>query len=100
MLLYSNGKFLHSQKRLSQQGLRALPALLNSIKDSRLTNRKQVEIFDSMVASVLGYASEIWGSHRGHNVEVIRNIFCRYVLKVGTSTPNCFLFGELGHHPM
>lgn len=48
-----------------------------------------------MVAYVLGYASEIWGSNCGHDIEVIHNRLCRHVLKVGRSTN-----GELGHYPM
>ena len=100
MLLHKNGKFQHTQKRLCQQGSRALSAMFNSIKDLYLTKKKQVELFDIMVSSVLCYASEIWGFHRGNDIEILHNKFCRRILKVGRTTPNCFLYGELGHLPM
>jgi hypothetical protein len=57
-------------------------------------------LFDSMVGSVLSYASEIWDFHRAHDIEVIHNRFCRFVLKIGKNVPTAFLYGELGHLPM
>jgi hypothetical protein len=42
----------------------------------------------------------IWGFHRAHDIEVIHNRFCRFVLKIGKNVPTAFLYGELGHLPM
>ena len=53
-----------------------------------------------MVGSVLNYPSEIWGFHRAKDIELIHKHFCRFVLKVGKTTPVSFLYGELGHYPM
>ena len=41
MLLHYNGKFLHTQKRLSQQGSRALSSLLNSLKHVFLSTSQE-----------------------------------------------------------
>ena len=57
-------------------------------------------LFDSMVSSILNYGSEIWGFHRAHDIEIIFNRFCRFILKVGRNAPVAFLCGELGHFPM
>ena len=96
MMFYFNGKFVQTQKRVSQQGSRALSSLLNSVKDLYLSKKKQLDLFDSMVASVLNYASEIWGFNRGKDVEIIHNRFCRYILKVGKSVPNLFFIWRIG----
>jgi hypothetical protein len=89
MLLNSNGKCLHTQKRL------AMSSLINSLKQLYVTKEQQMYLFDSMVGSVLGYASEIWGFHRARGTDFIHNCFCRYVLKLGKNVPLPFLYGEL-----
>ena len=83
MLLHYNGKFLQTEKRLSQQGACALSSLMNSLKSVYISTEQQCMLFDSMVGSVLSYASEIWGFNRAHDIEVIHNCFCRFVLKIG-----------------
>ena len=89
MLLNSNGKCLHTQKRL------AMSSLINSLKQLYVTKEHQMYLFDSMVESVLGYASEIWGFHRARSIDFLHNRFCRYVLKLGKNVPLPFLYGEL-----
>jgi hypothetical protein len=65
MLLNSNGKCLHTQKRL------AMSSLINSLKQLYVTKEQQMYLFDSMVGSVLGYASEIWGFHRARSIDFL-----------------------------
>ena len=100
MLLHFNGKFLQTQKRISQQGSRALASLFHILQTVYLNAELQWQLFDSMIASILNYASEIWGFHRANDIELIHNKFCRFVLKVGKNVPISFLCGELGHFPM
>ena len=100
MLLHFNGKFLHTQKRLSQQGSRALSSLLKCLDNIYISTKQQCLLYDSMVGSVLNYPSEIWGFHRANDIEIIHNRFCRFVLKLGKHAPITFLCGELGHLPM
>lgn len=100
MLLHSNGKFLKTQKRISQQGARALSSLLNTFRQVFIGTNQKCYLFNTMVGSVLNYASEIWGFHRANDIEVVHNRFCRSVLNVGKTTPSVFLYGELGHLPM
>jgi hypothetical protein len=92
MLLHYNGTFLQTEKRLSQQGARALSSLMNSLKSVYISTEQQCMLFDSMVGSVLSYASEIWGFHRVHDIEVIHNRFCRFVLKIGKNVPTAMCF--------
>ena len=57
-------------------------------------------LFDSMVGSVLNYASEIWQFHQANNVKVICNHFCCNVLRLGRNVPTSFLYGKLGYLPI
>ena len=59
MLLNSNGKFLQTQKRLAQQGGKAMSSLINSLKQLYVTKEQQMYFFDSMVGSVLGYIRDM-----------------------------------------
>jgi hypothetical protein len=36
-------------------------------------------MFDSMVASVLGYGSEVWGYVNGDDVEIVHNTFVSHI---------------------
>ncbi|CAG2237088.1 unnamed protein product [Mytilus edulis] len=58
VLLHYNGKFQQTQKRLAGQGSRALAALLNSLRSTYISPEQQCAMFDSLVMSILNYASE------------------------------------------
>ena len=47
MLLHFSGKFVQNQKRLSQQGARALSSLLNSVKNIYTGTSQQCLLFNS-----------------------------------------------------
>jgi hypothetical protein len=57
-------------------------------------------MFDSMVASVLGYCFEVLGYVNGDDVEVVHNTFCKRVLRVKKSTQSAAILGELGRVPL
>jgi hypothetical protein len=59
-----------------------------------------VQLFDSLVGSILLYASEVWGFHEAKNVNLIQNKFCRKVLGVKKSTNLIGMYGELGILPL
>lgn len=73
---------------------------MNTLKSVYISTDQCCILFDSMVGSVLSYASEIWGFHRARDIELIFNRFCRFLVKVGKNVPIIFLCGELGHLPM
>ena len=84
MMFYFNGKFVQTQKHVFQQGSRALSSLLNSVKDLHLSKKKQLDLFDSMVASVLNYASEIGGFNRSKDVEIIQTTLIAFDVVIGS----------------
>ena len=55
--------------------------------------------FNTLVASVLHYTSELWGLNEGKDIEKIHTKFLRKSLCVKTSTNLVGLYGELGEYP-
>ena len=53
-----------------------------------------------MVAPILNYGCEIWGLRNADPIEKFHRSFLRNVLRVKNSTPNCFVYGELGVYPL
>ena len=52
-----------------------------------------------LVGSVLNYAAEVWGFHKGPDVERLHTRFCRSLLGVKKSTNLSALYSELGRKP-
>ena len=66
-----NGLFYLAQKALANQSLKSLFAL-NSIFDTvALETSDKIKLFDSLVATILNYSSEVWGFHDANYVENI-----------------------------
>ena len=53
-----------------------------------------------MVAPILLYGSEVWGYEDCNVIETLHLEFCKYVMRVKKTTPNCIVYGELGRMPM
>ena len=54
------------------------------------------EIFDIVVASIVAYGAEIWGFKKRNEIEAVKLTFCKYVLGIGSQTPNIAVLGECG----
>ena len=100
LLLNYNGKFLHTQKHVAEQGRKALFAVLNKCKKFKFNIETQCSIFDIYVNSILSYGSEVWGFHKSPDVEKIHTQFCKNVLGVKKSTSNALVYYELGRLPL
>ena len=55
-----------------------------------------LELFDQLVAPILLYGCEIWGFSDLIQIERFYLSFCKQLMKVRSSTPNCMIYGELG----
>ena len=53
-----------------------------------------------MVSPILNYGSEVWGMRKADPIETFHLSFLKSILGVKTSTPNCFIYGELGAYPL
>ena len=77
-----NGLCYQSQKALANQSLKSLFAL-NSIFDTvALETTDKIKLFDSLVAPILNYSSEVWGFLDANHVENIHLKLLKQVLGV------------------
>ena len=57
----------------------------------------QLLLFDSMIELILIYGSEVWGYDNLKFIEQIHLKYCKRVLQVRNTTPNCMFLGELSY---
>ena len=60
----------------------------------------QLKIFDSLVTPILLYGCEVIGFGKNDNLEKIHLQFMKRILNVRISTPNFYIYGELGRYPL
>ena len=60
----------------------------------------QLQLFNSIVSPILFYGSEVWGLHNAEKIDTLYISFLKSILCVKRSTPNCFVYGELGTYPL
>ena len=58
------------------------------------------DLYDKMVIPILTYGAEVWGCKVDESVERFHRRFCKILLEVNKSTPNCMALGELGKLPI
>lgn len=100
IIFSKNGKFFKARKKLVEQASRALFGVYKKITNLNLSVKCQLNLFDKMIVPILTYGSEVWGFE---NISILENIhlkFCKKVLKLRKSTPNCMVYGELGRFPL
>ena len=97
-----NGKFKVAVDGLVEQANKAMFSLLCKGRKLNLQIHIMLDLFDSIVAPILLYGSEIWGHEDTlvHTVEKVHLKFCKYLLKLNKSTPSYMIYGELGRMPL
>ena len=100
IVFYSGGSFMQNSKTLARKALRALHQLWQLLKEVQAPVNISLNLFDSLVASVLNYGSEIWGFMQADYIERVHRKFCKYLLNVKTSTNNYAVYNELGRYPL
>jgi len=98
--LSANGNFYKTQKTLADQSLKAIFALSTLFDKIDLQVSDKVKLFDTMIMPILNYGSQIWGFHKGPDVEKMHLKFLKQVLGVRTQTSTCAVYGELGRFPL
>ncbi|CAG2216455.1 unnamed protein product [Mytilus edulis] len=58
------------------------------------------KLFDSMVAPILYYGAELWGTEKVKDIETVQNKFCKWLLGMGQKTNNHIAGGEFGRHEL
>ena len=59
-----------------------------------------LELFDKTVLPIMLYGCEIWGFGNNNILETVFLKFCKYLLGLKSSTPNCMVYGEVGCYPI
>ena len=91
---------MQNAKTFSGKALRAMHQLLQIIKEVETPMNISFKLFDSLVASVLMYGSEIWGYINAECIERVHRKFCKYMLNVKLSTNTYAVYSELGRYPL
>jgi hypothetical protein len=71
---------------------KAIKAIYEVIKKGRKHNISiscQLDLFDKMVKSILLYGCEIWGFGNNDILEKVHLKFCKMILHLKATTPNC-----------
>ena len=91
---------MQNSETLYGKALRALHQLWQILKDVESPLNISFNLFDSLVASVLNYGSEVWGFMHAECIERVHRKFCKYMLNVKISTNTYAVFNELGRYPL
>ena len=100
VLFSCGGSFMQNAKFLSDKALKAMHALFQIVKEVETPVNIMLQLFDSLVASVLNYGCESWGFLKAECIERIHRKFLKYILNVKIQTNNYAVYKELGRHPL
>lgn len=95
-----NSNFDINKKELKQKAQRAMFSLLSKGRRLKLPIDIQLELFDRTITPILTYGSEVWGYENTDILESVHMKFCKFLLNVKQSTPNCMIYAELGRYPI
>ena len=95
------GSFNKCIEDLATSARRALFCLKKCVSNyPDMSPKLQIQLFNTMILPILSYGSEIWGQNKAIALDVVHMSFLKSILRVKTSTPNCFVYGELGVYPL
>ena len=67
-----NGSFFQTQKKLGEQGRKAVFCLKRIIIKYQFNTETKLSLFDdAYIGSIMSHASEVWGYHHGSYVEKV-----------------------------
>ncbi|XP_063436930.1 uncharacterized protein LOC134718363 [Mytilus trossulus] len=95
-----NGSFKANKKHLAEKATRAMYEVIKKGRKHGLSISCQLDLFDKLVKPVLLYGCEIWGFGNNDILERVHLKFCKLLLHLKSSTPNCVIYGELGRYPI
>ena len=60
----------------------------------------QLELFDTLIMSIITYGCEVWGFEDLNIIEKLHPKYLKYISGVKMSTPTCMVLGETGRFPV
>ena len=100
VVLSSGGSFIPAAKALADKALKSMYGLFECINNTQPPVKIKLNLFDSLVASILHYGCEVWCFISAECIERVHRKFCKWILKVKMSTNNYALYKELGRYPL
>ena len=97
---FKNGNWHRTQKIIAKHASFALHNLFTIFNAIELPVTQKCKLFDTLVASILHFGSEVWGFNEANDIENIHTKFLRRLLGVKKSTNLSALYGELGRYPL
>ena len=94
IVFMSNESFCKNKSKLVNQGKKSLYSILKKSRKLNLPIDLQIELFDTMVAPVLLYGCEVWGSENNDIFFYSFLQFYKMILDLKKSTPNCIVYGR------
>ena len=86
---------------LANQAKKSLGELnMNVSKIGTFPPHVGLRLFHTSITPVLHYGCEVWGYIPGTCLQVVLDNYCKSILGVKRTTPNCAVRGELGQFPL
>ena len=95
-----NARFKETIKYLCSQAQKAMFSFIKKARALQLPLDVQLDLFHNTVMPIALYGCEVWGFEDCGLVERLHLKFCKYILKLKSSTPTCMIYGELGEYPV
>jgi hypothetical protein len=81
-------------------GTKAMYEILKRGKFHNLSISCQLVLFDKVVKPILLYGCELWGLSNCDIIERVHLKYCKLLLNLKSSTPNCMIYGELERYSL
>jgi len=94
------GSFKVYKKHLSEKAIKAMYEVIKKRRKHNLSISCQFDLFDKLVKPILLYGCEIWSFGNNDILEKIHSKFCKIILHLKASIPNCMIYGELGRYTL
>jgi predicted DNA repair protein MutK len=100
VLFNYNSNITNAKKRLIVKSQIALYSVSYKIRNIKIPIDLQLKIFDTLVAPILLYGSEVLGFENNDNIEKVHLQFLKKNLGVRITTLNFLVYSELGRYPL
>ena len=97
----STGKFKNGIDNLEIRGTKAFFDMISSIQNyNDMQFQMKLDLFDSLVKSVICYGCEIWGFSEAKKLDTMYLRFLKQTLCVRKTVPTCFVYKECDVYPL